>query len=135
MPELIWAKIVIRLKGICDDEFRLKRCCLRYKLNQPVFESTIVSVLPEPLKRFERNGWALLYRGKRDGFKASQFHEKCDGKKDTVTLILTTKAFIFGGFTPIAWDSNNAFLEDDSEQSFLFSIKNPQDSEPVFFHS
>jgi len=31
--------------------------------------------------------WTLLYRGSRDGFGASDFHEKCDGHSNTLTLV------------------------------------------------
>ena len=29
----------------------------------------------------------LLFKGSRDGFKAENFHEKCDNKGPTLTLI------------------------------------------------
>jgi hypothetical protein len=35
-----------------------------------------------------KNG-TLLYRGTRDGFTAKSFHEKCDGKENTITIIKT----------------------------------------------
>ena len=31
--------------------------------------------------------WIMLYRGSRDGFAARQFHEKCDEKGPTLTLV------------------------------------------------
>jgi hypothetical protein len=85
------------------------------------------------LKIFEHHKWVLLYRGTHDGFESSNFHGKCDGSSNTVTLILTTKGFIFGGFTPIAWNSKNEWGQDKSQQSFLFSIKNARNSEPKSF--
>jgi hypothetical protein len=50
---------------------------------------------------------ALLYRGSRDGFTRSAFHGKCEKHSNTVTIIETTKGYIFGGFTPLVWDSSN----------------------------
>jgi hypothetical protein len=50
-----------------------------------------------------------------------------------LTLIETTKGFIFGGFTPIAWDSSGNEKPDNSGKSFLFSLKNPRNSEPRKF--
>jgi hypothetical protein len=41
-------------------------------------------------------------------------------------VIETTKGFIFGGFTPVAWDSSNSNKSDSSGKSFLFTIKNPR---------
>ena len=29
----------------------------------------------------------LLYRASRDGFSANEFHKRCDGKKNTITLV------------------------------------------------
>jgi hypothetical protein len=64
-------------------------------------DSQIVSELPSSI--FEQfKSFSLLYRGSRDGFKASVFHRLCDGQPMTVTIVLTTNGNIFGGFTPIA---------------------------------
>jgi hypothetical protein len=46
-----------------------------------------------------------------------------------VTLIETTKSFIFGGFTPIAWDSSGSYKSDSSQKSFLFTVKWARGSE------
>ena len=43
----------------------------------------------------------LLYRGSRDGWKASDFHAKCDNKGATITVIRSTDGFIFGGFADV----------------------------------
>jgi hypothetical protein len=69
----------------------------------------------------------LLWRGSRDGFSVSQFHSRCDGHAITLTLILDTDGNIFGGFTPVEWESSPQykFKGDDSEKSFLFTLKNP----------
>jgi hypothetical protein len=50
-------------------------------------------------------------------------------------LICDTKGNIFGGFTPVKWESrvwnrktgteNNCRKEDESQESFLFTLKNP----------
>jgi hypothetical protein len=42
-------------------------------------------------------------------------------------VILDTKGTIFGGFTPVEWDSrvSNWNKADDSLKSFLFTLKNP----------
>jgi hypothetical protein len=46
---------------------------------------------------------------------------------------LTTAGYIFGGFTPIAWDSNSGDKADNTGKSFLFSLKNPRNTEPKIF--
>jgi hypothetical protein len=128
-----WEKIVDRLIGVCDEKFRLHRFCKGDKMKKSIFESRILSNIPSPLQQFESKKWTLLYRGSDDGFRSSNFHSKCDGHSNTVTVILTTKCFIFGGFTPIAWDSSNSWKADNSEQSFVFSIKNARNSDPRSF--
>jgi hypothetical protein len=44
---------------------------------------------------------------------------------NTITLIETTKGYIFGGFTKIAWDSSGSYKGDDNRESYLFTIRNP----------
>jgi hypothetical protein len=46
---------------------------------------------------------------------------------------LTTAGYIFGGFTPIAWDSNSGDKADNTGKSFVFSLKNPRNTEPKIF--
>jgi hypothetical protein len=67
----------------------------------------------------------LLYRGSRDDFGVSTCHSKCDNESNTVTIILTTKGFIFGGFSSLAWDSSSQWKVDNARKSFVFSVRNP----------
>ena len=50
-------------------------------------------------KRIGRNLW----RGSRDGFTSTVFHELCDKKGMTLTLIKTKRGAVFGGYTDISW--------------------------------
>jgi hypothetical protein len=88
---------------------------------------------PSILEEFANRGWKLLYRGSDDGFGASNFHSKCDGIANTVTVILTTTGCIFGGFTPVAWKSPDGYKPDSTSQSFLFRIKDSRNSAPRKF--
>jgi hypothetical protein len=54
------------------------------------------------------------------GFTAAKFHELCNNKGPTLTLITTEAGHKFGGFTTISWDSSNSYKLDT--RSFLFSI-------------
>jgi hypothetical protein len=92
-----------------------------------------LTAIPSILKDFETKRWQLLYRGTRDGFGTSHFHAKCDQQSNTLTIILTTAGYVFGGFTPIAWDSSSSYKIDNTGKSFLFSLKNPRNSEPKIF--
>ena len=63
----------------------------------------------------------LLYKGSRDGDRAKTFHEKCDYKGPTLTLVKTTTNFFFGGFTQEDWESIGK--SKSSPCSFLFSLE------------
>jgi hypothetical protein len=41
----------------------------------------------------------LIYKGTRDGFKASIFHQKCDGKGPTISIVQSDSDQIFGAYT------------------------------------
>jgi hypothetical protein len=91
------------------------------------FDSRIISDFPEMFAEFRVKRVSLLWRGSRDGFKAQEFHGRCDGHANTLTVILDTKGNIFGGFTPLEWESRTMhhWKADDSLKSFLFTLKNP----------
>jgi hypothetical protein len=40
-------------------------------------------------------------------------------------VILDTEGNIFGGFTPVKWDSVSNYKADGSQKSFVFTLKNP----------
>jgi hypothetical protein len=120
--ESIWSKVVCRLKGESSDELRARRY-------RRLLESAILPRIPRCLEDFEEKRWTLLYRGSRDGFAASNFHRKCDGRSHTLTIIETTKGFVFGGFTPVVWDSSNSYKADNTRRTFVFTAKNPRGSE------
>ena len=46
--------------------------------------------------------WLLCWRATMHGWNAYQFHRRCDGKRDTVTIIKNGK-YVFGGYTDIPW--------------------------------
>ncbi len=49
------------------------------------------------------------------------FHEKCDGKDNTVTIIKTDSNYVFGGFTAAKWSSCGDNIADST--AFLFSLR------------
>ena len=66
--------------------------------------------------------FTLLYRATRDGFEASSFHAKCDNQPRTLTIIRTTKGYVFGAYVDVAWDSVNRHKSDPN--AFIFSLIN-----------
>jgi hypothetical protein len=106
-------------------------------------DSLIISGFPAIFAEFRGKRFINLWRGSRDGFGASDFHGRCDGHANTLTVILDTNGNIFGGFTPVEWesrvsngkwgDTNNCWKGDESQKSFLFTLKNPQNVAPRRF--
>jgi hypothetical protein len=79
-----------------------------------------------------------VWRGGRDRFRAGEFHSRCDGRANTLTLIQDTKGNNFGGFTPVEWESAPGEMwghtkGDDSLRSFLFMLENPDGVPPRKF--
>jgi hypothetical protein len=73
--------------------------------------------------------WSLLYRGTRDGFGAKDFHSKCDGHSNTLTILKVKESpFVFGGFTAVEWDSSGEYKSDPN--AFIFSLTN-KDNKPL----
>ena len=85
----------------------------------------------------------MIYRGSRDGFDATNFHEKCDTKPNTVTLIKSEHEKIFGGFISVPWESESGKEWVSDSSAFLFSvshkfiskIKSDETSNAVWHHS
>jgi hypothetical protein len=76
-----------------------------------------------------RDKWSLLYRGSRDGFGSNDFHSKCDGHSNILTIIkVKYNSYIFGGFTTIDWESSVQWKSDP--KAFIFSLTN-KDNKPL----
>jgi hypothetical protein len=67
--------------------------------------------------------WSLLYRGTRDGFDSDDFHSKCDGHSNTLTIFKAKQSsFIFGGFTTVSWESSTDSKWISDRNAFIFSL-------------
>ena len=70
-----------------------------------------------------------MYRGTRDGFEPHDFHSKCDGHSNTLTILKANGSeFVFGGFTSVSLDS--AIIWKSDPNAFLFSLTN-KDNKPL----
>jgi len=72
---------------------------------------------------------ALLYKVSVDGADPNKFHEKCDNRGPTITLVKLDDNHIFGGFNPLSWI--NEFMYNQTEDSFLFSISDGKYRKPM----
>jgi hypothetical protein len=88
-------------------------------------ESQILCDFQKIFEEFRGKHFELLWRDSRDGFKTKEFHRRCDGHANTLTVILDTKGNIFGEFTPVEGESKNWRKADDSQKSFIFTLTNP----------
>ncbi|EXX72469.1 hypothetical protein RirG_069090 [Rhizophagus irregularis DAOM 197198w] len=63
----------------------------------------------------------LIFRGTRDGFSASKFHEVCDYKSHTISIVKVKDSNeILGGYNPIIWKSDN---KENVEENILSRVK------------
>ena len=62
----------------------------------------------------------LLFRMTEDGENFKTFHQKCDNKGSTMTIIETENGLIFGGYTDLNWDTSN--IKKNDKDTFLFSF-------------
>jgi hypothetical protein len=103
-------------------------------------ESLTTPQFPPLFDEFRAKRFNLLWRGSRDGFTAEEFHLRCDGRANTLTLIESSggwfrQGYVFGGFTPVKRESrvwngeegeeDNTRKGDNSLRSFLFTLRNP----------
>jgi hypothetical protein len=87
----------------------------------------IVTEFPNLFADFKNKQFTLLWRGSRDSFGQRDFYSRCDGHPNTLTVILDMNGNIFGGFTPVEWETAAGWKHkaDPSLKSFLFTLKNP----------
>ncbi|GES87809.1 carbohydrate-binding module family 13 protein [Rhizophagus clarus] len=68
----------------------------------------------------------LILRGSRDGFTPDKFHEICDNRSCTITIIKAKgNNQILGGYNPIEWKSERGYVA--TKDSFIFSFENGDD--------
>lgn len=71
----------------------------------------------------------LLYKISRDGCCSSTFHDICDGKGPTVTMLYNTDNTVYGGFLSQSWTSSGNYIDDPNAFLFILShqsVQNPR---------
>lgn len=63
----------------------------------------------------------ILYKASDNNYSAETFHELCDGKASTLTIIESNFGNVFGGYMKIPWKSEAKPVYDDD--AFLFLIR------------
>lgn len=96
--------------------------------SETLFDSTIIKNVTQLVNLVEfsqSDNLVLLYRASRDGFSASDFHQKCDYKTSTLVIIRSASGNVFGGYTEASWDGD-WYKQDPA--AFLFSLTNKENS-------
>jgi hypothetical protein len=129
LTDEIWERITVRL----DAANPASEAAVGRYGQSGFIDSATLSPFARAVQSFGWKDVVLLYRGSRDGFESEVFHERCDGKSPTVTIVRTAEGYVFGGYTPVPWAADGGNLPDPSLQTFLFSLKNPYDFPPKKF--
>ena len=77
------------------------------------------------MARSVNSPWKRCWHASVDGWAASTFHSRCDGKGPTVTIISVGK-YIFGGYTSMSWGKQTLQKEIIlllTATSFVLSLK------------
>ena len=82
-----------------------------------LIETGVKNKLNKKIKNYR-----LLFRASENKYKASNFHSKCDGYNNTLTLVKTKNGKIFGGFTDAQWDQSSNYKS--GSNGFIFSLDN-----------
>lgn len=72
----------------------------------------------------EKKELHLLYSFNRDGARASTFHDKCDHKGPTYTVLYSPCGSVYGGYTSESWERGNVYKADATAFLFSLSFKN-----------
>eukprot|EP01084_Bolivina_argentea_P169439 293737_1 len=73
----------------------------------------------------------LLYRWSRDGHAGREFHNRCDNKGATLTLIHTEFDHVCGGYATVDWQSSGEYKADPT--SFIFLLRSQFGHKPKIF--
>ena len=122
----------LKFKFIYEEEFdRIKDLVKNFgkiSENSTLIEFKESSILKDhnlfinELNHWKNNAkFELLYKKSRDGNSYKTFHQLCDNKGPTVTIIKSSEGFVIGGYTPLNWDTNSSWKSDN--ETFLFSLR------------
>jgi len=92
------------------------------KIQSNIINVTETKQLMKWIKDSNKYKFRLLFRGSRDGFAASTFHKRCNGRGPNISIIKSTNNHVFGGYSQQSWHSNGNYTRDDN--AWLYSLRN-----------
>ena len=110
-----------------EEKFNQEIKELKSQINPLIIDTNIITlyqyqILKNWINPNRRMKFNLLYSAKRDGDNRKAFHDRCDNKAPTITIVQTQKDVIFGGYTEAQWDSESRAKKD--QNAFCFSLTN-----------
>eukprot|EP00347_Sterkiella_histriomuscorum_P000789 403374498 len=109
---LYYNEILPKAKGFAEYQYMKLVNCEIQKLSS--------SLISTQLKDWNRANIKLLYKGTRDGFEVSKFHQLCDNQGPTISFVLSELGKTFGGYTSVPWTTAGGWKED--RQAFVFQL-------------
>lgn len=85
----------------------------------------LVTLLPPRFRRQlndmigRQTTWTRLYKATKETLSAAAFHDSCDNKGPTVSVVRAQNGTLAGGYASSAWSSAQNWVRDDD--AFLFS--------------
>jgi len=133
--------LVAKLKNLKSDEKEreLTLAFSPFAAQARTIESEIIDTTEKALLaswiplQYSNKKFKLLFSTKQDGYTSKSFHDKCNNKSPTVTIVHSNYNHVFGGFTPIAWDSSGSYKPDNSKLSFIFLLRSQKGDIPNKF--
>ena len=83
------------------------------------YTEKLLSYLNPVLSSASHSDFVRCWHAKTDGWAASTFHNNCDGKGPTVTIIKVGN-YTFGGYTNVPWHSGKYMLWFNYSLWFIF---------------
>ncbi|XP_060580065.1 interferon-induced protein 44-like [Ruditapes philippinarum] len=78
-----------------------------------------------------KKDFRLLYSFSKDGANSSTFHQLCNDRGPTVTIVYDVAGTIYGGYTEKSWSSSGQYVKDD--RAFLFRLQQNGKTDPSKF--
>ena len=110
-----------------NTENELKQYQQKIQIEQKIDSKIInsneeINLLSNRLKKNNQNKkvvFNLIYRASRDGDSPNDYHNKCDGKMNTLCIIQTIKGIKFGGYTETIINDSGDNIDSNA---FVFSL-------------
>jgi len=117
-----------------DNDLKENDDVLSISLNE--YKQLFYRCIMPTLNEYKDKQLHLIFHALNDGFSASEFHKKCDGKSPTIAIIVSTNNNIYGGFTDIAWETPffGKYQADTKKSSFIF-VTNHDNKELIYMYN